>query len=290
MTETPILAVDRISDEGKYSEAYFKQRIEDLKKIIQLPKICPFVKETFITACQSVQYSTTSLKKSQAVVDKLIKNKVDDDTLKTAKEAVDAAQTVVDGANLLAKRTARPALEEIFSATGSKIPMVDEESLLQCVILIQSTPKGLADFCDQNPDVNCPLVEQLLSCPTQMKSMIVNGGASCGNYGPALLILDTLDKQMASAYETVPELYRKLAYWQRRWNWPLKYNYFMIQISLTQFHDFGTIFTLMKTRSWMTLLKVCRFGSCVWWWIAMLQMNNYSGVEIISKPTALMKF
>jgi hypothetical protein len=44
-----------------------------------------------------------------------------------------------------------------------------------------------------------------------MKRMVVNGGASCGNYGPALLILDTLDKEMASAYETVPELYRKLA-------------------------------------------------------------------------------
>jgi hypothetical protein len=190
---------------GDHSEAFFTQRIQDLQSQIQqqLPTLPALAKEMFITACKSLQDALDSKSKAMDLYNKLQKEaKADDATIKQAQAAVDAAQVVVDDSMALVSGTAQPLLNYL------NMKVVEEAVLLECTVLVQATAKGLADFCAENSNANGPLVDAFLQSPTDMKRMILNGGACHGLYGPALEICAAICKKLPL---DAPEVHHKLA-------------------------------------------------------------------------------
>ena len=59
-----------------------------------------------------------------------------------------------------------------------------EEALVLCSVLEQATPKRLVEFCKQD-ESHPDLVQELLTTPTIMREMVLQGGAKDGNYGRA---------------------------------------------------------------------------------------------------------
>jgi hypothetical protein len=189
---------------SKYTEEYFAQCIQDLLSQIkqQLPSIDPESQKGFTLSCQSFQDSKDAKTKAQNLHDKLVQIKADDDIIQQAKDALDAAQKVFDQALTLCSAVAYPLLKAMDLAT------IDEDALLQCTVLTQATPKGLANFCALDPEANGPLVDYFLARPNVIKQMMLHGGAKNGNYGSAFTILQKIDSQLP---DDAPAIHHRIA-------------------------------------------------------------------------------
>ena len=179
----------------KYSEAYFQQKIQAYQSplIPHLPSIDPTVQKSFQTACQSFHDSKDALNKAKTLLEHLKTIHAQDDIIQQAQEMVDATQGVLDGVVKSCCQTAQIIWEKLQDRTTT----IDPTILLPCTILIQATPKGLAEFCEHDVTTHGPLVDAFLTNVPQMKNMILNGGASDGRYGDSLVIYDKLQSQMA---------------------------------------------------------------------------------------------
>jgi hypothetical protein len=191
-TEPVQVATTRQPAPSKYSEEYFAQCIQSLLSQIQeqVPSLGPESQEAFTVSCQSFQDSKDSITKARNLYYKLVQIKADDDIIQRAKDALDAAQKVFDQALTLCSAVASLLLKAVDIST------IDEDALLQCTVLTQATPKGLANFCALNPETNGPLVDYFLAKPDIIKQMVLHGGASNGNYGPAFFILQKINSQL----------------------------------------------------------------------------------------------
>jgi len=79
-----------------------------------------------------------------------------------------------------------------------------EAALVKCALLIEATPKGLAEFAQQDR-AHETLIENLLSNDALMKRMLEAGGARGGRYGQAMKIYSDIQKAAPSAREGILE-------------------------------------------------------------------------------------
>jgi hypothetical protein len=174
----------------KYSKEYFEQTIANLQAALQsqLPQIDPKAQENFQTTCESFQDAKASRDTAQGLVNALKKTKSDQKLIDQAQEALDAAQKVLDLSSTICLAAAEPILNDLDNKLETSM---DEVSLLQCTVLIQSTPEALAEFCAEDPN-NGPLLDRHMSDTGFLRVVILNGGASHGKYHRAFYIYDQL--------------------------------------------------------------------------------------------------
>jgi formylglycine-generating enzyme required for sulfatase activity len=79
-----------------------------------------------------------------------------------------------------------------------------DAKLAKYVVLLEATPKGLAEFAQQGKE-QAALVEKLLSDPEMMKRMLVADGAKDGKYGRAMQIYTDIRKASGKASSGVLE-------------------------------------------------------------------------------------
>ncbi|CAJ1934484.1 unnamed protein product [Cylindrotheca closterium] len=184
----------------EHTEKAFAERIEALRATIRakIPSGCSL--QAFEDACKSFETSTASQKKAEDLLNALKKAKTDDDLIKKAQAVVDQCKEALEAMWTVEIETGQRLINDLDL-------LELEEALLECTILVQSTPKGLADFCAQDK-ANIKLVDKFLSNTDWMKLMLSNGGASAGNYGRAIQIHSDLLEQI---HDNSTEIRRKLA-------------------------------------------------------------------------------
>ena len=187
-----------------HPEEYFSNRIKELQDKIKenLPDESSEAMQAFLASCVSWKSAKNSLEKVNNLLQNLQKEGADDATIQKAQDVVDACNQTVENTNILVTSTGRIALEEM------DLSKIGATSLLECTVLVQSTPKGLADFCALDPDKNGSLVDEFLSNSDWMEQMIRYGGAAKGHYGTAISIHSQLLMEIA---DQPTKVRRKLA-------------------------------------------------------------------------------
>jgi len=75
-----------------------------------------------------------------------------------------------------------------------------ESDLLECTVLIQATPKKLAEWCAEDPDVNRLMLDRFLGRSKEASGLLMKfleaGGPSNGNYGMAFSIYNKLQQEL----------------------------------------------------------------------------------------------
>lgn len=156
--------------------------------------------KSFLDICKTFSSANDSLKKAQTLLAGLEKDKSKDDTaIQKAQDLVNSCQEtltdlwvcVIDcGTNAIQNLN----LDEKMKTKDDKGTL--EATVLECTVLVQATPKGLAEFCSVDEATHGPLVDAFLSNSDWMKLMIQFGGPSNGNYGQAILLHTTLLKEI----------------------------------------------------------------------------------------------
>ena len=77
-----------------------------------------------------------------------------------------------------------------------------DAKLVKCVVLSETTPRGLAEFAQQGPEQES-LVEKLLADADLMKQMVSADGASGGKYGQAMKIYTDIQKASPRAKDGI---------------------------------------------------------------------------------------
>lgn len=156
---------------GKYTEEFFAKRIQDLQQKItsQLPSIDSTVKESFVISCAIVQSSAEAKGRALDLVRRLgwVNNPTE--------EAKESATNIFK-----ACAEAHTKAEETFVATGRSIldklhlaSSIDEAALLECIILVESTPRRLAHWVAKDVPTNERLLDSFLGNVDWMKQMIL---------------------------------------------------------------------------------------------------------------------
>lgn len=184
----------------EHTEKAFAERIEALQTTIRAKIPCGCSVQSFADACKSLESSTASQKQAQDLLNALKQAKSNEDLIKKAQAVVDQCKEALELMWNVEIETGQRLIKELDL-------LELEEALLECTVLVQSTPKGLADFCAQG-EANAKLVDDFLSNSDWMKLMMSNGGASNGNYGRAIQIHSDLLEQI---HDNSTELRRKLA-------------------------------------------------------------------------------
>ena len=200
------------SNDPKYTEAFFQEWLDQNQKQLinsgKLPTMDPFHQELFQVACQHVQDCQKALTVAQQKRDDIQKhNPIDQDALNKANQAVETATSNLTQSQQYVQDQSLPLLDAWDSC-----PMHNDthKLLLVTYVLIQATPKGLADYCAHatTDDLATALV-QLLQDPVQyplLESMVLAGGPKGGHYGQALELYHALEHVMLDP---------KDALWQR---------------------------------------------------------------------------
>ncbi|MFO0878588.1 MAG: hypothetical protein U0840_14705 [Gemmataceae bacterium] len=106
------------------------------------------------------------------------------------REASQAARAVLVAAEADEQKAATALLAEVAPfLSNDKL----DAKLVQCAVLAHATPKGLAEFAQQNQEQEA-LVDQLLADTGLMKQMLEADGATGGKYGRAMQILAEIRK------------------------------------------------------------------------------------------------
>lgn len=189
----------------KHSAEFFAARIQCLQNSIKAeiePSLNDDSVQNFADVSQAF-YAAMGAKTQaeEALADLQREKDIDPSILKKAEDLVDSCDKTVQSMWICEINAGKMVL------TKQHLQSLEAE-LIECTILVQSTPQGLADFCAQDSDTNGPLVDDFLSNPEWMKSMITHGGASQGRYGPAIRIHSLLQDQIQ---QNPTKMRRKLA-------------------------------------------------------------------------------
>lgn len=189
-------------DPSKHSEEFFTERIRALQNSIKekIPSFDSDLLHGFVDACKALKSSNDSKKKAQDLLNKLKKKQADDDAISMAKDLVETCEQTIEAMWKCEVDAGNRLLESL-----DFMPL--EEMLVECAVLVQATPQGLAAFCAEDSS-HGPLVDRFLANSDWMKLMILHGGASKGNYGKAILIHSKL---MTQIKDNSTEVRRKLA-------------------------------------------------------------------------------
>ena len=216
--------IQKQASREKYSQAYFEERIQKSRaKIVKkLPNKESLVGTVFLPLLAALKSAKTSLEASKNLKKKLEdaqKKHPDDDgyasLVDDLKEALDESQSSIQ------------KLEEAVTNEGCAIAKTSnlltnllqvEQCLLECTILVQATPKKLAEWVQESPDSNGKLLDDfLLGCQrflngqSLMTVFLQQGGPSNGNYGPALAIYTQLQNEIQCATCDTLDLLERLA-------------------------------------------------------------------------------
>ncbi|CAB9515208.1 Sulfatase-modifying factor enzyme 1 [Seminavis robusta] len=186
-------------EKKKYPEEFFQQWLDKNKKELtdKVPTMDPSRAKFFQAACQHVQDCQTDLATATKKRDEIQKHKpVDKDALEKANQAVDAAAKALAQSKDDALKQSIPLLDAWDSHT-----MADDTHKLLLVtdVLLQATPKGLAQYCASATDDQAKALVQLLQDPRQyplLETMVLAGGAKNGKYGAALELYNALEPHM----------------------------------------------------------------------------------------------
>jgi len=112
-----------------------------------------------------------------------------------AEKTYHAAQEALAAAATKAKAPAKAMLTDLKEFLGSdKL----NAQLVKCVVLVEATPRGLAEFAQQGAQQKA-LVEKLLADAVLMKQMVIADGAKGGKYGQAMRIYTDIQKASTKA-------------------------------------------------------------------------------------------
>lgn len=182
-------------DDDKYTEAFFQQWLDQNKTKLQplLPKPDASQQKFFAAACQHVQDCVKALTDAQAHRDEIQKHKpVDQDALDKANKAVDAANAALEQAQTDVQTAGVPLLDK-FEQDG--LSDATYQLLLATNVLVEATPKGLAQYCTGTTEDHKKALVQLLQDPRDfplLQSMVLAGGAKHGKWGQALELYNQL--------------------------------------------------------------------------------------------------
>lgn len=201
------------NSDGKFSREAFQQRIRTLREQIRssLPDFNPEEKEAFLAACTVLQSAREAKEAAQKCLDEL--EKAGKKSGKPDKNAIAEATKCVaecESARVEAESNMTQVAEILLQSWDIR-SSVDEAVLLESTVLVQATPRRLSEWVAQDPDTNSSLLDSFLSNVDWMKQMILCGGASNGNYGPAIAIHSTLLRQLESLGDNATQLHRMLA-------------------------------------------------------------------------------
>lgn len=181
-------------------QQYFRQLMGASRKIC-LQYQWPVDKEEIATRLAPFQAVREKCKQTSDQIKELEKQKRSPEEVDVAKKeheiALEARQNVED-----------EILEFLESSVLSKLKLDQQpkeviHALMKCTILQKANPGKLADFC-QESEYNTKIVYELLdSSPSIMKEMLLNGGASGGNYGRSYSIF----KHLVSTIDPNDKLY-----------------------------------------------------------------------------------
>jgi hypothetical protein len=105
-------------------------------------------------------------------------------------QAFEAAQSALEKAVANELNASKDLLAAVDSFLGSdKL----DAKLVECAVLANATPKGLAEFAGQGKEQEAQ-VKKLLGDTALMKAMLEAGGANGGNYGQAAAIYTAIQK------------------------------------------------------------------------------------------------
>lgn len=159
----------------------FRQKITD-----SLPRVDAKEQEAFTAVYQA------EAEASKAELDALRGQKKKPEAYEPAKQALEKAKAAAE-----APASAMLAKLQSFLASDSL-----DKALVEAVVLIQATPRGLAEFTEQG-DSGKKLIDQLLADPGLMKEMVIAGGAREGKYGQAMTIYTDILKASPKAQNGV---------------------------------------------------------------------------------------
>ena len=134
-----------------------------------------------------------ALAERQAALDKA---KPDDPRLTRSHEEAQAALTRAQADEFEAARAVLAMLDPFLA--GDKL----DSKLVKCAVLVEATPRGLAEFGQQSGEAEGSVV-MLLENETLMKAMLEAGGAKDGKYGQAGRIYNDILKASPRAQEGI---------------------------------------------------------------------------------------
>lgn len=191
-----------INAPSKHSEEYFAARIETLQKGIKakIPSLDDAsALKAFLDSCTAIKSAIDSKKKAEDLQYTIMKDqKAAPNIVQKAKDLVAECIQTIDDTWTCGINSGKLVMNELDLASM-------EANLIECTILVQGTPKGLADFCAQG---NGPLVDEFLGNREWQKLMIHEGGASNGNWGEAIQLHTKLLSQIK---DNSTKMRRKLA-------------------------------------------------------------------------------
>ncbi len=120
--------------------------------------------------------------------------KLEEPTLAAANQAAQEALAKAQAAELAAATTAMKDADSLLNSDKF------DAKLVLCSMLVNATPKGLAEFASQGAE-QAAVVTKLLADEALMKAMVIAGGAKGGQYGQAAQIYAAIQKASPKAKE-----------------------------------------------------------------------------------------
>lgn len=198
----------------KYSQKYFEERIATLQAEIKehLPPKDRLAGNLFLPLVAGIETAVDGLEVANDLKKKLetAKRKHSDD----APLLEDCEQVLKDS---------KAALEQFNeAATNAGLAIVQDSSLvlnlfdvrdqlLECTVLVQGTPKKLSEWVVESPNAHGKLLDAFLGGQrvtnhssnsdglSLIEAFFNAGGPSHGNYGPALVLYDQLQSEIAAS-------------------------------------------------------------------------------------------
>jgi hypothetical protein len=256
--QAPILRT--LSKPEKYSQAYFEARIKSLrteikKKIPTQDDLVPTENSVYLPILRSLEAAKQTLESSKAVAKALQKEQKshpedegwkDSSLVDPVKRGMEEAQAAIDrleqaatnsgcaivkSSGLLDEkgpdRRVRNCSRNTFRGRATKCTILKKGSLLQiksdlmvCTVLVQATPKKLAEWCAEDPDANRLILDRFLGPSEEASGLLMKfleaGGPSNGNYGMAFSIYNKLQQELQIVEKLGSSVSNKTFFLRRR--------------------------------------------------------------------------
>lgn len=208
----------------KYTKEYIEDRIDTLRRKFQdeIPQGDSLdLYHVFSSIVQSLETAKQGLNVATKLLQDLQKAQTDGKDIdpKLLEQAQDAVQKAQGTVTEIRQAGTDAGCAVVVTNHLDDLPtlLVDEAELLECTVLVQGTPTGLAEWCqmgetvyDRNGSLNGKpmatrneiLLDEFLKDVKLMKEVLIANGPSKGQYGPMLEIHSRLRQEMAEASDT----------------------------------------------------------------------------------------
>jgi hypothetical protein len=201
---------------GQYDLAFFQNWQKELGERVMctLPTLCDKDSKELEGACRAVQRAEKAGKEAQQTMEKAKKEKpVNQKKVDAAKREVEKAKKALEEAMDKCQKVPVEILDEKFLKHYLSDDF-DDKDLITYLIITQSTPKKLADWCEQNDGNAKQLLEFLRKGDWLKRQFVQAGGAKKGNYPIAVQIfrnLQNLQNNKQQSQDSKDPVLRRLA-------------------------------------------------------------------------------